>query len=199
MQTAMSYGAERLAPAAASRPSSATAFATPAARHAAGFTLLEVLVVLTILAVLTGTVMLAFTGADQEQNLRGAAERLAMRIELARQHALTRNREWGIYVEADTYHFAEFDPEQSIWVKQTGRPFDRPDLPALVSLSLDLEEFDSLPFDENDDLPQILIFSSGEITPFRLLLEPEWRALPWALTSDGLSQVEASRDDEALL
>ncbi len=164
-----------------------------------GFTLLEVLVVLTILAVLTGTVMLSFTGSDQEQTLRGAAERLAIRIELARQHALTRNREWGIYVEPDTYRFAEFDPEQSIWVEQTGRPFDRADLPALVTLSLDLEEFDFLPFDENDDLPQILIFSSGEITPFRLLLEPEWRAPPWALTTDGLSQVEASRDDGALL
>jgi len=168
------------------------------ARHQRGFSLLEVLVVLTILAIITGTVMLSFTGADAEQNLKGAAERLAMRIELARQHALTRNREWGIYVEEDTYYFAEFDPEQRIWVEQTQRPFDDDDLPDLVGLGLDLEEYDSLPFEEEDGLPQILIFSSGEITPFSILIEPEWRAPPWRVSSDGLARVEATREEGIL-
>jgi general secretion pathway protein H len=169
---------------------------TTPARPQTGFSLLEVLVVLTILAIITGTVMLSFTGADTEQALKGAAERMAMRIELARQHSLTRNREWGIYVEEDTYRFAEFDPEQAVWVEQTQRPFDDDDLPELVGLSLDLEEYDTLPFEEEDGLPQILIFSSGEITPFRLLLEPEWRARPWLVSSDGLARVEASREEE---
>ena len=81
----------------------------------AGFTLLEVLVVLTILAVLTSTVMLSFTGSDSEQALKGAAERLALRIELARQRSLTRNREWGIYVEEADYRFAEFDQAEGVW------------------------------------------------------------------------------------
>jgi len=155
-----------------------------------------VLVVLTILAFLTGTVMLSFTGADAEQRLKGAAERMAMRIELARAHSLTRNREWGIYVEDETYWFAEFDPEQRIWVEQGQRPFDNDDLPDLTGLSLDLEEYDSLPFDEADELPQIVIFSSGEITPFAILIEPQWNAEPWQVYSDGLARVAASRDRE---
>ena len=163
------------------------------APRASGFSLLEILVVLTILAVLTGTVMLSFTGAESEQALKGAAERMAMRIELARQHSLTRNREWGVYVQEDAYHFAEFDPEQAVWIEMIQRPFNENDLPDLVGLSLDLEEYDSLPFEEEDDLPQILIFSSGEITPFTLLLEPEWEANPWIVTSDGLARVEATR------
>lgn len=163
------------------------------AHRTSGFSLLEILVVLTILAVLTGTVMLSFTGAESEQALKGAAERMAMRIELARQHSLTRNREWGIYVEEDGYRFAEFDPEQRVWTEKNQRPFNENDLPDLVGLSLDLEEYDSLPFEEEDDLPQILIFSSGEITPFTLLLEPEWETNPWQVTSDGLARVEASR------
>ena len=167
-------------------------------RTQTGFSLLEVLVVLTILAVLTGTVMLSFTGADAEQRLRGAAERMAMRIELARQHSLTRNREWGIYVEEAAYRFAEFDPEQQIWVEQTQRPFDDVDLPDLVGLSLDLEEYEALPFEEEDGLPQILIFSSGEVTPFSILLEPEWRAEPWKVSSDGLTRVEAVRADDLI-
>ena len=161
------------------------------------FTLLELLIVLTILGVITATVMLSFTGADQEQGLKGAAERLALRIELARQRSLTRNREWGIYVETDTYRFAEFDPDQGNWVTQSGRPFDRDDLPERVRLLLELTEYDELPFEDEDELPEILIFSSGEITPFRILIEPEWRSIPWVVASDGLEQVTASREGSA--
>lgn len=161
------------------------------------FTLLELLIVLTILGLITATVMLSFTGADQEQALKGAAERLALRIELARQRSLTRNREWGIFVESETYRFAEFDPEQQNWVTQTGRPFDRDDLPDRVRLVLDLEEYDELPFENSEGLPQIVIFSSGEITPFRIVIEPEWRTTPWVVGSDGLTQVTASREGAA--
>ena len=167
----------------------------PASRSS-GFSLLEILVVLTILAVLTGTVMLSFTGAESEQALKGAAERMAMRIELARQHALTRNREWGIYVEDAGYRFAELDPEQQAWIEMSQRPFNENDLPELVGLSLEVDEYDSLPFENDEDLPQILIFSSGEITPFTLLLEPEWETTPWAVSSDGLARVEASRSED---
>jgi len=161
---------------------------------ARAFTLLELLIVLTILGVITATVMLSFTGADQEQALKGAAERLALRIELARQRSLTRNREWGIYVEADTYRFAEFDPDEGDWVTQSGRPFDKDDLPDRVRLLLDLKEYDELPFEDSKELPQILIFSSGEVTPFRILIEPEWRTVPWVVGSDGLAQVTATRE-----
>lgn len=166
------------------------------AQRRSGFSLLEILVVLTILAVLTGTVILSFTGAESEQALKGSAERLAMRIELARQHSLTRNREWGIYVEEAAYRFAEFDPEQQVWIEKNERPFNENDLPDLVGLSLDLEEYDSLPFEEDDELPQILIFSSGEITPFTLLLEPEWETNAWLVSSDGLARAEASRAED---
>lgn len=168
----------------------------PWRRRQRAFTLLEILVVLTILAVLTGTVMLAFTGADAEQGLKGAAERLALRVEFARQRSLTRNREWGVYVEEDAYRFAEFDPDDGIWVVQVGRPFNQNDLPALVTLALDLGEFEGLPFTDDEDLPQIVIFSSGEITPFTIELLPEWRTEPWRVSSDGLSRVEAFREGD---
>ncbi|MEE8079151.1 MAG: type II secretion system minor pseudopilin GspH, partial [Pseudomonadales bacterium] len=104
-----------------------------------GFTLLEILIVITIVGILTGTVILGFTGADAEQDLKGSAQRMAVRVELARQRALQRNREWGIYVRPDSYVFAEYDPRQQAWVEQEERPFKQSDIPELVELRLKTE------------------------------------------------------------
>jgi type II secretion system protein H len=161
-----------------------------------GFTLLELLVVVAMVAILTGTVILGFTGADQEQRLRGAAEQLAYRIELARQYALQRNREWGVYVEADSIRFAEFDPEQALWVEQAKRPFSGVELPVNVELSVESEGLDQLSEDERERLPKIILFSSGEATPFTLTMQPGWESLPWTLSTDGLSRVDARREED---
>ncbi len=74
------------------------------------FTLVELLVVLVLVGILASTVILGFTGADTEQRLKGNAQNLADTIELARQYALQRNREWGLYVQPDSVRFVEFDP-----------------------------------------------------------------------------------------
>lgn len=158
--------------------------------------MLELLVVVAMVAILTGTVILGFTGADQEQRLRGSAEQLAYRIELARQYALQRNREWGVYVEPDAVRFAEFDPDQELWVEEGRRPFSGFELPVNVELSVESEGLDQLPETEREELPKIILFSSGEVTPFTLTMEPGWESDPWMLSSDGLSRVDAQRDED---
>ena len=160
-----------------------------------GFTLLELLVVVALVAILMGTVILGFTGADQEQRLRGAADQLAYRLEIARQYALQRNREWGVYVEPESVRFAEFDPEQETWVEQARRPFSNVELPPNVTLVVESEGLDQLTATERERLPQIILFSSGEATPFTITLEPGWDTLPWTLSSDGLSRVAAEREE----
>ncbi|MEQ8783466.1 MAG: type II secretion system minor pseudopilin GspH [Roseibium album] len=166
---------------------------TPREVFQRGFTLLELLVVVVLVALLTGTVILGFTGADTEQRLRGGAEQLAYTIELGRQYALQRNREWGLYVEPDAIEFAEFDPEERAWVTQVGRPFDKADLMPGVTLRVESEGLGDLPSAERDRLPKVILFSSGEVTPFTLFMEPEWNAPAWEVSSDGLSRTAAAR------
>ncbi len=160
-----------------------------------GFTLLELLVVVALVAILTGTVMLSITGADSEQRLRGDADQLAYRLELARQYALQRNREWGVYIDDDTVRFAEFDPQQAAWIEQTQRPFGATTVALNVRLRAESEGHEGLSARERERLPQLLLFSSGEVTPFKLYLEPQWNTRTWIVSSDGLSPVRAAPAD----
>lgn len=149
--------------------------------------------VVVLVAILTSTVILGFTGADTEQRLKGSAEQLAYTIEMARQYALQRNREWGLYVEPDAVEFAEFDPEQRAWVAREERPFGQVEIMDNVVLRVESEGFDQLADEDQEDLPNIILFSSGEVTPFTVFIEPQWKSPAWEVTSDGISRTSAAR------
>lgn len=160
---------------------------------ARGFTLLELLVVIALVAILTGTVALGMGQADVEYRLAGHADQLAYRIELARQFALQRNREWGLFVESELIRFVEYDPEAGRWVTQNKDPFKSLKGFDGVRFRAETETLARLPSGRRNALPDVLLFSSGETTPFTLYLEPRTAGRAWSVHSDGLSRVRAER------
>ncbi|MDA1074454.1 MAG: type II secretion system minor pseudopilin GspH [Proteobacteria bacterium] len=163
-------------------------------RHNAGFSLIELLVVVSIAGVLLGVIILGFTGADREQDLRGIVERMTVRIEMARQYSLQRNREWGIYIDQQGYRFAEFNPDTGEWVDQTYKPFLANENLDQIFLNVNTEGFDPALLGASEkSLPQIILFSSGEVTPFSWTIEPDWDSAAWIIRSDGLSAATAER------
>ena len=165
-----------------------------------GFTLIEILVVVLVVSILMGVVVNSFTGADREQTLRGYAERFALKIELARDKALQANREWGVYIDRDGVRFAEFDEINGEWIARGEKPFTADNYDAEVEIRVEVEELaGQLAENEGDEeeIPTIVLFSSGETTPFEILIEPlAWETRPWLLESDGFTRTSVSRGEQ---
>jgi general secretion pathway protein H len=170
----------------------------------AGFTLIEIMVVLLIMGLATGAVILSYSGENGQDLLKKQTQRLQVVFNMASDYAVLNQRQLGLRVEDDdnSYYFMYLDEEQEWQKLELDTTFAEHKLPDLFSFELSLTDlpwetedslFGSSAFDEelsvsNDrveigdeeekklDPPQIFIFSSGEITPFSMTLayEPEF-------------------------
>ena len=164
--------------------------------RAQGFTLIELLVVVAIVAVLAGLVGTSFVGSGQNQAMEGFAYRMAQRMELARDRALQRNREWGLYINGGEYQFAEFNELTQTWEPYTQRPFHTESYAMNVRMDAQVDEYQGRVDADEDSLPEIVLFSSGEVTPFELTMKHITQpSLVWILESDGFTRIKAQRKD----
>ena len=166
-----------------------------------GFTLLDVMLVLLLMGLAAGYVMFNAFGASKSDLLKSQAQRLQVIVDMASDYAVLNQQQLGIRVEQaeNSYYFVYLDDEDE-WQRVEDEKMYAPyTLPEPFTLTLNL---DDLPWDEEDSLfdrdlfdenlsvsdagvdigseeektlppPQILIMSSGEITPFSLMFNYE--------------------------
>ncbi|UUY07826.1 type II secretion system minor pseudopilin GspH [Pseudomonas sp. J452] len=171
-------------------------------RRAHGFTLVELLVVLVILGALTGMAVLGSgMAASPARQLNDEAERLAGLLRVLLDEAVLDNREYGVRFERQSYQVLRYEPQRGQWqaLEDDARVHGLPDW---VELSIELDEQAlTLPSPTGKGaakmpVPQLLILSSGELSPFRLRLSGNERGGPALLiSSDGFSEplIEAEK------
>jgi general secretion pathway protein H len=137
----------------------------PAPRRCAGFTLIEILVVVVILAVLAATVSLAISGAGGERQLQHEAERAQALITYACERAELTGRTIGLSFDTAGYRFSQFDHD--VWKPYRVDELRAREWPVNVSALITRE---GRKIDVGNDFPitpQLLCYASGELTPFR--------------------------------
>lgn len=134
-----------------------------------GFSLIELLVVVAIVGVLALAVTLSIGGSAQRQLLR-EAERFQALVGQACEQAELSGREIGIVVGAGGYSFRILGGNEWQAVPDDGPLRTRPWIDGLrANLSSEGRHVDFLA--TGDAAPQLVCFSSGELTPFVLTLE----------------------------
>ncbi len=155
----------------------------------AGFTLLEVMLVMVLIGILVSTVVLTFNTDSAQDRLQKEATRFQQVFQFIAETAQLRQQEWGLVVNANSYAFVYYSAEGWQWVEEpvAAKQYQ---LPELISLQL---LRDGLPGEETNllsqlefstasedtpeteavkpPLPTVFILSSGEISPFRLILQ----------------------------
>jgi general secretion pathway protein H len=151
-----------------------------------GFTLIEVLVVVLIMAIISAMLLMSFGILGDDRALQQQARRISSLIELATDEAIMQGRDFGLEFMQHGYRFVEHDAALDQWHEVVGDELLRPrpleeglefelfleDRPVSLdeeAADTDVDE-DSGDRERNGYLPHVLILSSGEVTPFHLRL-----------------------------
>jgi general secretion pathway protein H len=174
----------------------------PGPTRTGGFTLLELLVVLVILAIIAATAVLSVGTLGRDEEIDREARRLTALLQLATEEAVFQGRDIGLYVEEDRYRFYSWSRDGLLWESLQGdSSFRERTLPEGLLLSLRVENQDvelKAAETENEIVPQVAIFSSGEITPFELTIERQFSDVRFTISgkADGVIEMSGRGDEE---
>lgn len=169
-------------------------------RRSGGFTLIELMVVLVIVATLA-SLMVIGAGDNAARKLQREAEGLAALLNLAADEAVMQGIELGLFIDGSGYRFLLLDPESGVWEEIKEKPLQRHQFeqPYQLQFELDGERLDEQQRSRIQQLaksaggdqptPLLLLLSSGEVTPFRLTLRLQGKEVEAELHSDGLNPV----------
>jgi len=183
-------------------------------RHTRGFSLIEILVVIVIIAIVSAVALLSLGLLGEDRELETEARRLASLVEVAQDEAMMQGREFGLEFMSASYRFVEYDPLINQWGELFfDDMFRQRDLPEDVEFELFLEgqlvllDMDPTEIDEPDEdapvrdatqtyAPHVLIFSSGDVTPFELLIRRRLGDHSIVLKGNLLGHIEIGAEEE---
>ena len=155
-----------------------------------GFTLFEILVVVFIIAVITGTAVLSVGVLRDDREVQREADRAVALFSIVQDEAVLQGREFGIEFLRTGYRFVEYDVLGDRWADV---PLDELLVMRQLPEGMEIELFvdgqrvklnnDPARFVEDEDeglsfgveqySPHVYVFSSGDLTPFEVhLLRP---------------------------
>lgn len=160
--------------------------------HCRGFTLIEVLVVVVIVATVVGAAVLSIGGSGSRE-LENAAQRAQLRIRLACERALVSGLDIGFSLEQGAMRFGYLMPERWRMMKDSPQEELRERTLGIgIEVQLLREGVEAAQLDPEQ--PQLVCYSSGELTPFEMRFERSDVPERWTLNGQLDGGLELARE-----
>jgi general secretion pathway protein H len=127
------------------------------------FTLIEIIVVILMISIILSFASLSVDIGGKSALFKNEVKRLFTLLKLANQEAIMRNVEIGVLFKANYYEFYELNNNE--WQLLNNDDVFRT-RKSKIAIKFDLQ--DNVQNTLDNDIPQLLLLSSGEITPFYL-------------------------------
>lgn len=163
-----------------------------ALRKRKGFTLIELLVVVVIIGVLTSLVALSIS--PNKPSPQKESRRFYEVLEAAREQAVLFNQDLGVELTENSYQVLHWRAQQ--WWSLDIPIFSAYQLPENLYQTLWINGLPNENEAAGDDKPQpqILLFATGEVTPFEWTLKDPADTDQWRLSANPLGVFELNRE-----
>jgi general secretion pathway protein H len=169
-----------------------------------GFTLVEILVVVVIMAIVISLAILSIGVTGHDSQLDDETRRIEGLMGLLHERAVLEGRDFGVRVEPTAYEFVVYDSFRDRWVRMPQEmEYRKRDLPKGLTFQLEMDSqvvvlkqpdknltTDALPN------PQLAIAASGEGTPFRLTLVREETNAQASVDGDAMGKLSHETSDQ---
>ncbi len=151
-----------------------------------GFTLIEVMVVVVIAAIMMGAVTLSFPDSSNDR-LKEHGMRFSALISLAQDEAILQSEDFALSINNSGYSF--FRRSGEAWELYSDKPFGNRKMTVDVKSAVILEGLPIKLKTSEKSKPQIVVYSSGEMTPFTYVLTNQQQSTI-TLKFDGAGNLE---------
>lgn len=180
-----------------------------------GFTLIELMVVIVIIGLVAAGFLLSISATGRDSQLERERDRLTALIDYVRERAALQTVEYGLRCDQRGYQFVMYDSRLELWAAD---PLDDSlrsrTLPPGLSIALSVEnKVIVLPAGADparqgrrdasvkgtlpDLTPQLMLFSNGDLTPFKLTIERTGTGRSTVVSSGAQGKVESGAIIEA--
>ena len=165
-------------------------------RTSAGFTILEILVVVAVISVIASTILLNTSFKRPQTELKEHAQILSKTLQLLMQEAILDDRNYALSLAPGLYQVLEYNGEA--WLPTAQRFFQTIQQKHDYDDELIIDNAPVVIEKKQQPEPHILILSSGEMSVFQWDISDRENHLHARLTSDMLGNIQLEGPEERL-